>query len=393
MAKKLEDHNYFGIDATIIADSKNELGNRLTTFILTFPRHILAEMNTHRVFSRNSASSRAIPFKKMLENVQKHPFIPIAWQKDHKGMQGTEYFTEQEVDDLGLETTWLVQRDIAVAGAQELNARGVTKQIVNRLLEPFLWHTAIVTTTDWENFFHLRCPQYLLYSENEPLYFRSKMDIYDYMKKVGDKPYLRDFEESTTTDWLKVNKGQGEIHIMALAEAMWDVKNESTPKQLRAGEWHIPFGDNIGSDKIIRRLGLVPHDHLDNEIEMIKIKIATARCARTSYLNFEGKDDYETDIRLHNQLSAMGHWSPFEHCAQALSKEDMKPINLIINRPEVNAQSMEMLRNEWLKFQESGSGVIITNKGDIEIKSLSETSGNFKGFIQYRKMFKGENKD
>ena len=82
------------IQARILADSISERGDRITTYLLTFPRIILAEFNTHRAFSRNSASSRAIPFKKMVESVQTNPFIPIAWQKDHKGMQGTEYLSE-----------------------------------------------------------------------------------------------------------------------------------------------------------------------------------------------------------------------------------------------------------------------------------------------------------
>jgi thymidylate synthase ThyX len=100
------------IHAKIIADSQNEFGNRLTTFIITFPRFILAELNTHRMFSRNSASSRAIPFKKMVESVQKNPFIPIAWQKDHSGMQGTEYI--EGVDRLALQERWLDARNAAV---------------------------------------------------------------------------------------------------------------------------------------------------------------------------------------------------------------------------------------------------------------------------------------
>lgn len=86
------------INAKIIADSKNEFGNRITTFVLTYPRFIHAEIMTHRMFSRNAASSRAVPFEKLCESVMNDPFIPIAWQKDHSGMQGTEYFTEGQID-------------------------------------------------------------------------------------------------------------------------------------------------------------------------------------------------------------------------------------------------------------------------------------------------------
>src|SRR5690554_4529994 len=146
------------IAAEIVADSVNEFGDRITSILCTFPRMILAELNTHRMFSRNSASSRAIPFKKMVEIVQNDPFIPIAWQKDHKGMQGTEYFTKAE--SKALESTWLLARDKAIETAKDLSKDGTTKQLCNRLLEPFMWHKVLITATEWENFFVQRCPQY-----------------------------------------------------------------------------------------------------------------------------------------------------------------------------------------------------------------------------------------
>ena len=70
------------ISAEIVADSVNEHGNRITTMLLTYPRFIHGEVLTHRMFSRNSASSRAIPFEKMYKMVAEDPFIPIAWQKE-----------------------------------------------------------------------------------------------------------------------------------------------------------------------------------------------------------------------------------------------------------------------------------------------------------------------
>ena len=70
------------IEAKIIADSINPQGDRITTFLLTYPRFIHSELLTHRVFSRNSASSRAIPFEKMVKMVEEDPFIPIAWQRE-----------------------------------------------------------------------------------------------------------------------------------------------------------------------------------------------------------------------------------------------------------------------------------------------------------------------
>jgi hypothetical protein len=241
----------------ILADSLSPQSERLTTMKITFPRIMLAEFNTHRMFTRNSASSRAIPFKKMVKMVEENPFIPLAWQKDHSGMQGTKYFTNEEAKVVynnpsfidGYEAVdlhkynWLLARDEAVNVAKELNYGGVTKQLCNRLLEPFMWHTVIITSgkEGLENFFELRCPNYQLEEKNDfdeivKIHtFRSKKNVL----KEGNwyscelKKFTSDF---TDLDWLKINKSQADIHIQAIAELMWDKINESIPKELKAGE-------------------------------------------------------------------------------------------------------------------------------------------------------------
>lgn len=320
------------IKSQIIADSINPSGNRLTTMIVTFPRIILAEVNTHRAFSRNSASSRAIPFKKMVESVQKNPFIPMAWQKDHKGMQGSEYFIEP-VEIKLLETKWLKARDRAIESALDLaagtfdinevfefntegdlitlqNVVGVTKQLCNRLLEPFMWHTVIVSSTEFENFFSLRCPKYVAMEVPHEDTFRSKKDWI--------KAHNGHFDVSNWTelDWLQLNKGQAEIHMMALAESMYDAYQESTPKLLLPGDWHIPFGDKFDIDEVTKVI-----DQSEESLNFLPIKIATARCARVSYtvVGEEGKPhDYNNDVKLHDNLLNSRHSSPMEHCAVAM---------------------------------------------------------------------------
>lgn len=147
------------ISAKMITHSVNEFNIKIGTMVVTFPRYILAELNTHRMLSKNSASSRAIPFEKLLKSVEENPFIPIAWMKDHKGMQGTEYFTDKH-DIFDCTTEWSKARDFAVMEAKRLSSYGLTKQLVNRLLEPFMWHTVIITATEYSNFFALRCPIY-----------------------------------------------------------------------------------------------------------------------------------------------------------------------------------------------------------------------------------------
>lgn len=378
------------ISAKVIADSKNESGNRITTMIITLPRIILAELNTHRMLSKNSASSRAIPFKKMLKSVKENPFIPIAWQKDHKGMQGGEYIIDKAKIDIRRKN-WLRGLDRMILTAEGLHANimadggitididgeGVTKQLCNRLLEPFMWHTVIVTATEWENFFALRCPKYKvvdgLNGANAGLtYYRSWKDL---VKKEALGLTTKQFlENMSLLERLQKNSGQAEIHMMALAEAMWDAYNESTPKELQDGEWHIPFGDNIDLPTELVKAEQQISTGLNQTITNLQIKIATARCARVSYtvvgeedkklvqeitdkniaegkghkwesVDYQLKEQkqYENDIKLHDRLAESGHWSPFEHCAQV---------------------------NKYLD---------------------SIWSGNFRGFIQYRKTFHNEN--
>lgn len=266
------------IKAEIIADSLNSQNCRLTTFILRFPRMILAELNTHRVLSKSSASSRAIPFSKMLEAVKNDPFIPIKFQKDHKGMQGTEYYEGAEHDKCVED--WLKARDMAVTAATSFTYP-VTKQLRNRLLEPFMWHTVILTGTEFGNFFALRAHK------------------------------------------------DAEIHMESLAYKMLEAYNNSTPKSLKPGEWHTPFGDRIDEDRLTKcyserveanSIGGEQVANAYNYLVWDKIRIAIARCARVSYNNFEGKDDYNADIALCDRLFGQTprHLSPTEHVAEAL---------------------------------------------------------------------------
>lgn len=228
------------INATIVADSINAQGDRLISVLVTMPRMILSEINTHRMLSKNTSSSRAIPFNKMVESIKNDPFIPIAWQKSHSGMQGNEYLIGQEAEKA--EKLWLNAKARAITSAKDLSEVQVTKQLANRLLEPFMWTTMLITgpKSGWENFFKLRCPQYGgTDARNKEVYFRSKKDAIKHLQKLGAN--TSNLSLNDTLGWLKVNKGQAEIHMMALAECIWDAVNESTPKILEAGDWHIPM--------------------------------------------------------------------------------------------------------------------------------------------------------
>lgn len=306
------------INAQIVADSKNENGNRITTFLLTYPRIIHAELLTHRAFSRNAASSRAIPFKRMCESVDTNPFVPIAFQKDHSGMQGTEYFTGLE--EIACKTKWVEASESAIKHATYHNQFGITKQLANRLLEPFQWYTSLVTATDFENFFELRCPQYEVTYTNDngnldTVYFRSWKDLIVFHIRTlrWNRDSIESLENADTITKLKRNKGAAEIHLMALAECMWDAMNENTPKELKEGEWHIPFEDRIDLSNYETTIA-------SGFETQGKIAISTGMCARTSYTTVGDEKEvrYSTLVGIHDKMINQRpfHASPFEHCAQ-----------------------------------------------------------------------------
>ena len=249
-----------GYTATVLADSIGPNKIRLTTLSVEIPRIVLAELNTHRVFSRNSASSRAIPVEKMIARVVDDPFIPDAWGRNRPGMQATEDLSPDEAE--AARADWLAARDAAVDATRRLMERGVHKQIVNRLIEPFLWTTVIITATEWDNFFSLR-------------------------RHKDAQPEIR-----------------------RAADAMWTAMGESTPTALELGDAHLPLCPDL---PVLRAEGY--------SLEII-CKIAAARCARVSYLTHEGKRSPPADLVLANRLRLSGHMSPFEHVAFASDSLD-----------------------------------------------------------------------
>ena len=242
-------------NAVILKDSKAPSGSRLVSFEVTFPRIVLAEFNTHKMISKNSASSRAIPVNKIIERVEQGPFIPIHWGKNQKGMQAEVELTQEEQEEAKI--AWLEAKDQAVASAKKLLEIGVHKQITNRLMEPFMWHTVIATATEWENFFGLR----------------------------------------THKD------AQPEIRKIALM--MEELYRASTPKELKVFEYHLPLVNDYDE--------LIKDGYTEDEI----CKISAGRCARVSYLTHNGTRDPKADIDLCEKLKSSAHLSPFEHIAMA----------------------------------------------------------------------------
>lgn len=258
------------ISARVIADSSYTSENwgvgpqRITTFVLRYPRFIHSEFMTHRVFSRNASSSRAIPVQKMIDAVMDDPALPIFWGKNQPGMQAAEELTGYELEKA--RQYWLEGRDHSVDIVRDLNKMGLHKQIANRILEPWMHIEVVCTATDWDNFYALRTD-------------------------AAAQPEMR-----------------------ALALAMLAAHNESVPRKLvhmdetdvLTDNWHLPF---------------VTFEERQSLDILAALKHSVARCARVSYLNHEGKIDPEKDAGLHDKLLESGHFSPFEHQARIFEDE------------------------------------------------------------------------
>ena len=249
------------IEAKIIEDSISESGKRITTMQVKFHRFILPEFNTHRVFSRNFSSSRAIPTSKLIEQVQNDPAIPVHWGRNQPGMQAE---SELEGDVLGnAKFTWKRAADQAAIMAMTMSSLGAHKQIVNRIIEPYLWANGIVTSTEWSNWFELRAHP----------------------------------------------DAQPEIHELALR--MQDAMSASTPRILKEGEWHLPYISQEEREDLF-------YQSESNISSSMLAKISAARCCRVSYLKHDGnKPNRDEDLALFTRLAGATpiHASPLEHQA------------------------------------------------------------------------------
>lgn len=323
-----------GIRATVIADSISKAGVRFITFEIEYPRLILAEFNTHRMLSKNSASSRAIPFLKMLEQLKGEP---VRFGGANAGMQDSGEH-RAFVGGWSPEDAWQNAKEDAVRWARKYQEAGYAKQIFNRFTEPFQMMKSVVSGTEWDNFFWLR--------------------------------------EDLAAD----------PSIYELARVMHEAKDQSIPVELEAGEWHLPYVDTYRDDDGVLHYG----DWVDSgwrEQEGIvqefdeftledAIKVSCARSAAVSFRNV----DYGLDKckQVYERLvgDEKKHGSAMEHAATPM-KEEYRPIGAVfelqisVNVPQIpetwedGVTHMDRKRRLW--------------------------SGNIRGFIQHRKLIPGEN--
>lgn len=253
------------ITAKIIQHSVRPAGQEIVTYELEYPRFIHSELMTHRVFSRNAASSRAIPIDKMLEQVETNPARPIHWGLNQSGMQASEEHNHIAT----CIWAWQAAADRAAESARHLQLLGLHKQIVNRVLEPFQLMKTVVTATEWENFFWLR---------NHP-------------------------------------DAQPEIHM--LAKLMLEAYKASKPMVLRSGQWHVPYVDREQAfNEIVYYSG-------DKELSTDDaIMVSASCCAQVSYR--KNDDSIEKARMIYGRLidSEPVHASPFEHQAKPTTYPD-----------------------------------------------------------------------
>lgn len=241
------------IEAKVIEDSVSPEGIRLTTFQLRYPRMIHSEFMTHRVFSRNASSSRAIPILTMLRSTVSDMAMPVAWGQNKPGMQARVELTGFR--RWAAKQIWKMAGYSAAMFSYLMYRTGAHKQIANRITEPWSHISVVVTATDWQNFF-----------------------------------YLRDHADADPT-------------IRALAQSMKAAFDASQPKELELGEWHLPY--------------VHPYEREDLTLEeCIKISVARCARV-SYLLHDEGHPTLEKDTALHDMLVIMNpkHASPAEHQA------------------------------------------------------------------------------
>jgi hypothetical protein len=343
--------------ARVIADSISTLSRvRLITILATYPRIVHSEMMTHRVFGRNSASTRAIPVKDQLRNLLTNPFIPEKFGINQPGMQAWQHLAGLKHEEavkvwlrgrdravttviellLGLELAGQVldydtsvegtyaPADVLLAKLDEVNALipdsksnidldettllNVHKQLAGRGLEAYMWHTVVITATEWDNFFG-----------------------------------LRDHEDA-----------QGEI--ATIARLMREAIEASSSRELKHGEYHLPF---------------VKPDEFDNVEDAIKA--SAARCAATSYNRQTAKRDFDAEAKRYQMLVDGGHMSPLEHQATPFSDKEVS----------LRGMGIDTIRGEGFRMSFS----------DDEIENMVESlhfNGNLRGWNQHRKTIKHE---
>lgn len=310
--------------AAVVLASKPAFGEwakPLVTLHLRYPRIIHGEIMTHRVFSRNARSSRAVPVKTMLNEMRTIPFVPWHWGKNQQGMQAAENWNadvilpdyDGEPNGFSREEAWLYQRNHAAAIAEAYMNAGYHKQIPNRLLEPFSWIDTLITSSSWANFFHLR-------------------------DHTDAEPHFQDLAR-------------------LVKEALTWVRDNDALQILEPGQWHLPYVTEADRHEWLYGDGLTAQAHMDrlgiDGYEVLR-RVSAARCARISYTPFDGDPSYERELERFDFLinSDRLHASPTEH--QATPDRTMNKVGV----GQIGWADPELHGNleGWIQFRKTLAG-------------------------------------
>lgn len=251
------------ITARILADSISPQGQRMTTMEIEYPRFILAELNTHRMLSKNSASSRAIPVKAMHQHIRDNTAGPVYWGKNQAGMKAKEAL--DATDTVEAMMIWEQARDSALDYAGQLADLDLHKQITNRITEPWMLMKTVISGTEWANYFWLR-----------------------------DHP-------------------DAQPEIALLANKMHSVYEASSPQLLQPGEWHVPY---VRTDRSLVDGSLCYYDNNGDDLTEDEARVISASCC--AQVSYRKSDDTLAKAQKVFQMlieSEPAHASPVEHQA------------------------------------------------------------------------------
>lgn len=258
------------ITAKIIADSISPSGIRLTTFELEYPRFIHAEVRTHRMFSSNAQSSRAVPVGRSLEQAI---ISPVTWGKNKSGMSSDESLSKDQINIVAY--YWNAAARACQDFAERMAKEGLHKQWANRCLEWFSPIKVVVTATEWDNFF-----------------------------------------------WLRIDPEAAQPEIVELATKMKNAMDESKPQPLQPGEWHLPYIEiGIDDQAAIQYYVNDPESEYATHTGKVEIDLETAKkisascCAQVSYRKLD--TSIEKALAIYEKLfsGSKPHLSPVEHLA------------------------------------------------------------------------------
>lgn len=327
----------------MLADSISPYGVRLVTMETVYPRFIHSEMLRHRVQSHSVASSRAMPPNDVtspdgtvkegtISRVRNRPFVPATFNKRVKGMGVGEAFFGEGVAHSKHE--WLLAASQMADRAEMLNDIGIDKSRINRLLEPFLFVTDIISATEWDNFFALRCP-------------------------AGDEPDI-DFP--------------AQLEFQQIAILMREAMRQSTPQALSAGKLHLPKITEREMQHLITIRG--DFDSVIGPVERDYSLVSSRRVARVSFDRHTDSEDFLDSRDKATALASDAHFSPFEHVATPISHLD-------IDDPERRAKLMVPAEVVY----QIANGVD-PRKAGVAMSDI--WCGNFRGWFQFRKTFANE---